>query len=80
MNQCQNMHNLTAFQGAQFNAHLEKHKYYESERAGFNVGKLAAQMSFIERELPRLADEWRREFCGQCPFFAGCELGKEMTK
>gem|GEM_PF-2496569 len=61
-------------QVADLRRHVEKHKYYSSEKAGRDVGEAAAWEDFTEHHLPRVAGEFREEYCTrrcegrhQCP-------------
>jgi len=46
---------------------LDEHKWYESEKAGHDIGCQEAQMNFIETIITGWAQQFRDEFCKDCP-------------
>lgn len=58
-----------------FEQALLENKWYLSERAGYDVGMVAAKRDFLEHHFERVARQFRRWFCGEtCRLRATCEL------
>ena len=54
---------------------VDEHKWYMSERVGYDVGYLAALQDFMQHHMHRLAAEFRSRFCMElCPARLICGL------
>jgi len=45
---------------------LKEHKWYKSEKAGFNIGHKCSQLDFIETIMPTWGFHFRNKFCKNC--------------
>jgi hypothetical protein len=59
-------HNMIEAQKAKLKKALEEHKWYESEKAGHDVGDSFAKMNFIEIIMPGWGKRFRNNFCRDC--------------
>jgi len=60
---------------------IDEHKWYMSERAGFDVGYDAAEKDFRRRYLDRFAREFRLDYClGVCPGRHCCDLAQRVGR
>ena len=70
---------LMGWQAERMRAAIDEDKWLLSERAGKDVGSVAAEQDFMKRFLKGCAVDWRREFCGAiCSHRNECALGKAM--
>lgn len=60
---CVRSQDYSRAQVADLRQHVEKHKYYRSEDAGRDIGEAAAWDDFAEHHLPRVAAEFREDYC-----------------
>lgn len=59
-------HRMMEAQKAELAEAMEEHKWYESEKAGFDVGCKFAQLNFIEIVMPGWGKHFREKFCNDC--------------
>ena len=59
-------HKMVVIQKAELQEALDKHKWYESERAGCDIGCKCAQLNFIEKIMPGWGKSFRDRFCKDC--------------
>lgn len=74
---CPGFNALMEWQADKMRLAIREHKYYESEKAGRDIGQVQAEVSFsCSGHLPCMAHDWRRDFCGGiCEHREGCGLG-----
>jgi hypothetical protein len=53
-------------QKAELRKALEEHKWYESEKAGHDVGDHFTKLNFIEIVMPGWGKNFRDKFCKNC--------------
>jgi hypothetical protein len=66
MNNCQHLEDFLAYERLQLDRAITEHKWYLSERAGYDVGYQAAEQSFAENYLLEFAYAFRAKYCEQC--------------
>lgn len=59
-------HKMIEVQKAELQKALQEHKWYESEKAGHDVGCKCAQLDFIEKIMPDWGKRFREKFCKDC--------------
>lgn len=59
-------HEMVEAQKAELRASLDEHKWYQSEKAGHDIGNRDAQLDFIEKYMPNWGSKFRAKFCKDC--------------
>lgn len=81
MNRCEHFDQCMAEQRQRLQRAVDEDKWYQSERAGFDVGPEAAMDSFVRHHLDRFAREFRVWYCREsCPGRDACDLARHVSR
>jgi len=76
---CQNLRAYLMAQREHLRRAIEEHKWYLSERAGYDVGWEAAKNDFYRTHLDRVAQEFRVRYCrAYCVLKSDCSLVRDV--